>query len=65
MYVAGHPDNNAQAQRLANTLKVAAIPTTLYGASESTHDKINNDIGLPEDPGTRLLKSFLSKALEK
>jgi len=64
MYVAGHPDNNAQAQRLANALKVAAIPATLYGASESTHDKINNDIGLGYDPGTKLLWEFIGKSLQ-
>ena len=64
MYVAGHPDNNAQAQRLANTLKAASIPTTLYGASESTHDKINNDIGLGYDPGTKLLWEFMGKSLQ-
>ena len=61
MYVAGHPDNNAQAQRLANSLKAAGIPVTLYGGRETTHDKINNDIGLPDDPGTKLLWGFVGK----
>jgi len=63
IYVAGHPDNNAQAQKLGNTLKGAGIPVSLYGGRETTHDKINNDIGLPEDPGTKLLWEFLAKAL--
>ncbi len=64
MYVAGHPDNNAQAQRLANTLKGAGVSATLYGGRETTHDKINNDIGLADDPGTKLLWEFMDKSLQ-
>lgn len=61
MHVAEHPDTTAQAQRLANTLKAADIPVTLYGGRETSHGKINNDIGLPDDPGTKGLLEFLSK----
>ena len=64
MYFAGQPDNNAQAQRLGNTLKGAGVPVTLYGGRETTHDKINNDIGLADDPGTKLLWEFMDKSLQ-
>jgi acetyl esterase/lipase len=64
MHVADHPDTTAQAHRLANVLKSAGIPATLYGARESTHTKINADLGLPDDPGTKALFSFIADALK-
>jgi arylformamidase len=60
MHVADHPDTSAQAQRLASVLKDAGVPVKVYGARESTHNKINADIGLPEDPGTKMLIEFVA-----
>ena len=65
LYVAGHPDTSAQAQRLGNVLKGAGVPVTLFGGRETTHTKINADLGLPDDPGTKALSEFLGKALKK
>lgn len=65
VYVASHPDTTAQAQRLGNVLKDAGIPVTLYGGRETTHNKINADIGLADDPGTKAVNEFLGKALKK
>jgi acetyl esterase/lipase len=65
IYVATHPDTNAQALRLANVLKEAGVPVTLYGGRETTHNKINADIGVPDDPGTKVLYTFLDAALKK
>ena len=65
MHVADHPDTSAQAQRLASVLKDAGVPVGVYGARESTHNKVNADIGLPEDPGTKRLFEFLIESLEK
>jgi acetyl esterase/lipase len=65
MHVADHPDTTAQAQRLASVLKGAGVPAKLYGARESTHNKINADIGLPDDPGTKALFEFVGEALKK
>jgi acetyl esterase/lipase len=65
MHVAGHPDTTAQAQRLANVLKSAGVSVRLYGARESTHNKINADIGLPDDPGTNALFAFVAEALKR
>jgi arylformamidase len=65
LHVAGHPDTTAQAVRLGNTLKEAGLPATVFGARESTHSKVNADIGLPEDPASKALFEFLAKALKK
>jgi acetyl esterase/lipase len=65
LYVAGHPDTTAQALRLGNVLKDAGAPATLFGARETTHDKLNADLGLPDDPATKALFEFLGKALKK
>jgi len=65
VHVAEHPDTSAQAQRLANALKQADIPVTVYGGRETTHNKINADLGLPDDPGTKALFEFLTKTLAK
>ncbi len=64
LYVANHPDVSAQAQRLANVLKSADVPVTLFGAKETTHNRINADLGRPDDPATRALFTFLEKALK-
>jgi len=65
LHVADHPDTSAQAQRLANVLKDAGVPVTVFGAKETTHNKINADLGLPDDPTTKALFEFLGKALKK
>ncbi|MGE3820692.1 MAG: alpha/beta hydrolase fold domain-containing protein, partial [Isosphaeraceae bacterium] len=64
MHVADHPDTSAQAQRLASALQGAKIPVRVYAARESNHNKINADIGIPDDPGTKALHEFLGEALK-
>lgn len=59
LYFAGNPDTPAQAGRLATVLREAEIPVTLHGASDSNHSRLNNDLGLPEDPATQQLYKFL------
>lgn len=65
LYVAGQPDTTAQAQRLGNVLKEAGVPVTVFGARESTHNKLNADLGKPDDPATKALFEFVGKALKK
>ncbi|HEY3789582.1 MAG TPA: alpha/beta hydrolase, partial [Urbifossiella sp.] len=65
LHVAEHPDTSAQAQRLGNVLKEAGLPVTVFGARETTHDKINANLGSPGDPATKALFEFLDKALKK
>jgi arylformamidase len=65
LHVAEHPDTSAQADRLGSVLKSAGIPTKVFGARESNHGKINADLGLPDDPGTKALFEFVAEALKK
>jgi len=65
MHVAEHPDTSAQAQRLASVLKSAGISVRVFSAQESTHNKINADLGLPDNPGTKALFDFVGESLKK
>lgn len=65
LYVSGHPDTTAQAMRLGNALKEAGVPVTLFGGRETTHNKLNADLGKPDDPATKALYEFLEKALKR
>jgi acetyl esterase/lipase len=65
LHVAEHPDTSAQARRLGNVLKDAGVSVTVFGGRETTHNKINADLGLPDDPATKALVEFLGKALKK
>ncbi len=65
LYVAGNPDTTAQALRLGNTLKDAGISAVVFAAKDTTHNKINADLGQADDPATKALFEFLEKALKK
>jgi acetyl esterase/lipase len=65
VHVAEHPDTRAQAQRLGNALKGAGVSATVFGGRETTHNKVNANLGLPDDPATKALSEFLSQALKK
>ena len=65
LHVAGHPDVTAQARRLGAVLEAAEIPVTVFGARETTHNKLNADLGLPDDPATRELFAFLERETNK
>jgi arylformamidase len=65
LHVANHPDVSAQAQRLGVVLKDAGVPVRVFGAKESTHTRVNAEIGLPDDPATKELWAFLGDALKK
>lgn len=59
LHVAGHPDVTAQARRLGAALQEAEVPVQVFGARETTHSKLNADLGLPDDPATQELFKFL------
>ena len=59
LHVAGHPNVTAQARRLGAVLKEADIPAKVFGARETTHNKLNANLGLPDDPATNELFKFL------
>lgn len=59
LYVSNHPDTTAQAERLGSVLKAAGVPTRLFGAKDTDHSKLNDNLGLPEDPPTVALYEFI------
>jgi acetyl esterase/lipase len=60
LYITANPDVVAQARRLGAVLKDADVPVTLFGAGGTTHSKLNEDLGLPNDPATRELFNFVT-----
>lgn len=60
LHVAGHPDVTAQARRLGAVLHQADVPVTVFGAPETTHRRINAELGQPDDPATQALFKFLA-----
>jgi acetyl esterase/lipase len=52
-----------QAKRLEKALTSKGISAKAYGATNTTHGKINSDLGLPGDPSTAELLSFLKTVL--
>jgi arylformamidase len=59
LHVAGHPDVTAQGLRLASALRTAEVPVTIHAARETTHNRINSELGQADDPATRELFKFL------
>ncbi len=65
LHVASHPDTSAQAFRLGSVLKEAGVPVKLFGAKDTSHVKLNDDLGLPDDPATKALDEFVARLSEK
>ncbi len=63
LHVANHPDTSIQAKRFGAVLTEAGVPTTVFGAKDTDHSKLNNDLGKPGDPATAALSEFLSSKL--
>jgi len=59
LYFSGNPDTQAQARHLETSLNAASIPAHIYGKSDSNHMRLNDDLGLPNDPATQELYKFL------
>ncbi|MDZ4287633.1 MAG: alpha/beta hydrolase [Prosthecobacter sp.] len=65
LHVAHHPDNSIQAKRFGAVLKEAGIPTTVFGATDTHHVKLNDNLGLPDDPATKVLYEFIAQTFKK
>lgn len=65
LFVSDHPDTNAQAQRLGSVLADSNISVQLVAGKNTNHSKINDDLGLANDPSTVLLFEFLDKQMMK
>lgn len=59
LHVGEHPDTSAQAARLAAALKDAGVKTTVFAARDTTHSRLNDNLGVPGDPATRALVQFV------
>jgi acetyl esterase/lipase len=64
LHVADHPDTSAQAIRLGAVLKEAGVKTTIFGAKETTHVKLNDNLGVAGDPATKVLLEFVNACLK-
>lgn len=64
LFVADHPDNAAQARRLASALKEAEVPVALFAGKDTNHVKLNDTIGVAGDPGTKAIDAFLAGNLK-
>lgn len=65
LYVSNHPDVSAQARRLHNVLSEAAIDSTLYGARDTDHVKLNDNLGTPDDAPSAELFEFVERVLDR
>lgn len=65
LHVGEHPDTTAQAQRLEAVLNAAEIPVKRVGASDTTHSRINDNLGTPDDPTTNALYEFVGQVLKQ
>jgi acetyl esterase/lipase len=65
LHVANHPDTSAQAFRLGAVLKEAGVPVRVFGAKDSEHTKLNDDLGLADDPATKALDEFVAQTFKK
>lgn len=68
LYVEATHDTNMQARHLAYVLTQAGHSATLFGAADSNHRKLNDDLGTEGDPkvnATRALMSFVDRVLAR
>ena len=65
VYAEGHLYTGAQARRLGSVLGEAGIPVKLVGARDTNHNKLNDDLGRPDDPTTTALFEFVAEALNE
>jgi arylformamidase len=64
LHVADHPDVSIQARRLGAVLSASGIPARVFGARETNHNKLNENLGRPGDPATEALYQFLEGAVK-
>ncbi len=61
LHVSAHPDTSAQAVHFGNVLREADVKVTVFGAKDTNHSKLNDDLGLPGDPATKALELFVKQ----
>lgn len=65
LHVADHPDTSAQAFRLGAVLKAAGVPVKVFGAKETNHNRLNDQLGVEGDAASKELFDFVAMALKR
>ena len=64
LHIAGNHDTSAQAQRFAAVLQAAGISAKVVGR-DTTHEGLNDEIGVPGSPVTMEVFAFVAAALNR
>jgi len=64
LHITGNPDTSAQARRLADALQAAGMSAKVVGR-DTTHEGLNDAIGVPDDPLTKEVLTFVAEALSR
>src|SRR3954469_905133 len=64
LHIAGNPDTSAQARRLADVLHAVGVSAKVVGR-DNTHEGLNDEIGVPNDPVTKEVFAFVADALKR
>jgi acetyl esterase/lipase len=64
LHVAANPMTTMQALELGRVLKGAGIDEKVFGAKDTSHGKLNDDLGVEGDPATKELSEFLERCLK-
>jgi acetyl esterase/lipase len=64
LHVAANPDTSAQAASLGRSLKLAGVPVKVFGAINTSHGKLNDDLGLEGDPATKEMFELIDRGLK-
>jgi arylformamidase len=65
IHIAENPDTGAQARRMNAVLQAAGITTRVLTARETTHARVNDELGAPGDPVTKELFTFVGDVLKR
>ena len=64
LHVDGQPDTTAQARRLANALEAAGIAARVVTGRETTHNSLNDNLGVEDDAVTKELFAFAARVVK-
>ena len=64
LHIAGNADTSAQARRMASVLQAAGISAKVVGR-DTTHEELNDAIGVPGDPTTKEVFGFAADAVKR
>jgi acetyl esterase/lipase len=65
LHVSGHPDTSIQANRFGSVLTNSGVSAKVFGAKETTHSKINDDLGVAGDPTSKVLLEFMTQSVKR